>query len=710
MTSQGENLTVVVYQDLQNQYRRHKADVEKYWNSFNQEQRTNCLENLSSNDDLRHPVDVPIFTFTSTGLVSELNQGEITAPNSDYLLKLFEYRATTSLLEQVRGDEKNRPEGDIAYIKQLLPEERMKRLEEATKNQYICFTEAEYGHHISGLEAQEAYENSREDDDVVSMGVGALVLERQGYVFQYLTLLIGKILEVGSVTKSTKQRPRRPDKAAVSAMARLSTAGEPEKMSLADLVATAQDQKSSYEEYLEQLVTEPVVLAHDVRTWFFSNPELVHDESGYDLPVFTDAFISQAFFEVIQGAIKGIAIWSYLCGLVQHFHRQPIDKYQRALTLQELSNVCNLEQVRQRSLLKRTLHCGSGSNLFKRIANSYDSVGNAKVVLKKSPEDLTRANPLLHYMLRLCQSGTTNSTAYDWIKKLAQLQKTHPEEHSRLMERHVVAQGNLAVIACFVHDLSMVVSLPSVSNKKGKHFIGKIKELDAQLHKLKDQLDLSEFSTPVNLLLEPGMAEKAHQVLDQFMVEKTGNKLEKLYLNMVEESSSSLQSQAERVKSKTPKGDTTLYGTFPEAAPSTSEEHVEPRHEKEKTRPAHPLAPETIPADPVEQEAVVPPQPPQTFEVSAFTAKVFERLFDKGKSRGAIDWNDFRSAMTEVGFRMVPKFGSAYTFSPPESMAAERSLTVHRPHHSRIEGRVTKNYARRLERLYGWNSETFKVK
>lgn len=63
--------------------------------------------------------------------------------------------------------------------------------------------------------------------------------------------------------------------------------------------------------------------------------------------------------------------------------------------------------------------------------------------------------------------------------------------------------------------------------------------------------------------------------------------------------------------------------------------------------------------------------------------------------------------MTELGFSIFPKMGSVYAFHPPESMAVKRPLTIHRPHQSRIEGYLTLIFARRLQRVYGWDERTF---
>ena len=63
--------------------------------------------------------------------------------------------------------------------------------------------------------------------------------------------------------------------------------------------------------------------------------------------------------------------------------------------------------------------------------------------------------------------------------------------------------------------------------------------------------------------------------------------------------------------------------------------------------------------------------------------------------------------MTDLGFSVVPKVGSIYTFIPLKDVAVQRDLTLHRPHQSFIEGPRLLVYSRRLKRVYGWDDSTF---
>ncbi|WQF78144.1 hypothetical protein CDEST_03158 [Colletotrichum destructivum] len=331
----------------------------------------------------------------------------------------------------------------------------------------------------------------------------------------------------------------------------------------------------------------------------------------------------------------------------------------------------------------------TGSFSYKRTSNAYDSVGNPRVTLKGNPGDLTRSNPQLHYVLRLCQPDTTASKAVEWLKKLADLHQAHPSERENLDESEFESLCDLAIAIVFVQDLSRTVTMPAPSRKKGQLFVSRSQELEAELNNLKTDLDLRDFAAPIDTLLEPGMTEGALRTLDQFIVDKAGARLGFL-----------------QYKAKIEQGEKD-WTPLPIPAPEPLETLVEQRKQKEKTRPSHSSAFEIGPqTEPASEDTTVEPQ---TFKVSAGTAEVFGTLFDKSKSRGAVSWAAFKGAMAELGFSVLPKYGSVFTFVPPETMAAKRPFTTHRPHKSQIEGYRTLIYARRLKRAYGWNEKTFKV-
>lgn len=204
------------------------------------------------------------------------------------------------------------------------------------------------------------------------------------------------------------------------------------------------------------------------------------------------------------------------------------------------------------------------------------------------------------------------------------------------------------------------------------------------------------------------MAEGALKTLDQSFVEKAGTKLGSLYQDLVEDCLSDIQNQYQYAKARMEQKDKIEWvptSAFPSEPPG---KRVETRKQKEKARPSHSsvynIARYT-------ELAVVgePSEPARTVKVAASTAEVFSTLVTYLESRGSIRWEAFEAAIVDLGFSVLPKFSSVYSFLPPNSIAAEKSITLHRPHRSRIEGHIVYIFARRLKGAYRWSDGTFKV-
>lgn len=442
------------------------------------------------------------------------------------------------------------------------------------------------------------------------------------------------------------------------------------------------------------------MLAHAVNIWFFSRPELVPDEKGRRLPVHTDKYISAAVLEAINSSIQGAAIWKYIASILGVLDKCVGDDASRVVLLQEISNICQVELNRAQTLFKRHVQSASGSKWFKRTANVYDSTGSPRVSIKGNLEDLTVSDPQLHHMLRLCQPKLNVSTATTWIKKLGEYQEAHPRERENLEDREADSLGDLAIIIEFIQDLSSVLPIPSFSNKKGQMFAAKSQVVESELNQTKDQLDLLDYVVPIDNLLEPGVASEALKKLDQFIIEKSGTTLGFLYQDMVADCLSGVQAQCLEAKEKVAQG---LKAEFPSAPATTAEStafRVEQRKQKEKTRPAHSSIYDIVtpvkPSCPQEPASLL-----QTFKIDDSTAEVFSRLFSKSQARGPAAWAAFAEAMAKLGFSISPKYGSVYTFYPPDSMTAKKSFTVHRTHQSKIEGYRVLTVARRLRTFDG---------
>jgi hypothetical protein len=333
--------------------------------------------------------------------------------------------------------------------------------------------------------------------------------------------------------------------------------------------------------------------------------------------------------------------------------------------------------------------------------------GTARVAMKGDPGALTRTDPQLHYMLRLCQIETDAFKATDWIKKLSDLHNAHESERDKLEEREAESLGDLAIITSFMQDLSSAISMPSLCRKKNQMFVTRSQDLDAEMQDFKSKIDLRDFVVPLDNLLEPGVTPKALADLDRFVVENAGTKMGFLYQDLIDDCLTEIESQYQNARSQTEKKNAAHMNLNPSDSPEPPARRVELRKQKEKTRPSHSSVFEIIarpePEQPVEEEQAT------RFKVRASTAEVFSTLFANAESRGSVSWAAFALAMADLGFSVQPRTGSVYTFTPPEGMHVDRSLTLHRPHKSRIERHHAIVYARRLRRVYGWDQKTFEV-
>jgi hypothetical protein len=334
-----------------------------------------------------------------------------------------------------------------------------------------------------------------------------------------------------------------------------------------------------------------------------------------------------AFFEAVHSAIKCATMWNYIWRLLELLKDSTTDKVHRPIILQEISNICHLEYSRAQAQFIRHVQTGIGAKYFKRIANSYDIAGNAKVNMKIQLEQLIRADPQLHYVLRLCQSQTNASKAVEWIKKLSDLYESHPIDRETLHEREIDALKDLIVITAFIQDLSPVISMPALSRKKGQMFVSRSQELDAELNKLRGELDLRDFAVPIDNLLEPRMTDGALAKIDQFVVSKAGSKLGFLYQDLMEDCLADLENQYQATKAKL---DKTEYVPLLATVSRSLDERVEQRKVKEKTGPSQSTIFEIIQTPEAPKEE--PVQPLQVFKVSQPVSEVFSTLFKKSEA------------------------------------------------------------------------------
>ncbi|KAL2065142.1 hypothetical protein VTL71DRAFT_4283 [Oculimacula yallundae] len=489
---------------------------------------------------------------------------------------------------------------------------------------------------------------------------------------------------------------------ALAMLADLSIETLPEAPTLQSVLDNAQDLKESREDVLSLCRRESTMLYHLATSWFTARPELVQDEKRQSLPVTGDKYISQSIFDMTKDLVEGVTVSEYIHRLLLIVDQTSYDESLRKVVLQELSNVCHMEYRRVRRQFRHSLQRGHAKYLVRIPGGLEDGITQVQVMNKP---DLKR-DPQLHYLLSLCQESEP-AKAIALVRKIDQLHRSDPQSRDQMHTSEYEAFSNLATTAGFIMDISTVLSMPAKGGKKNQFYTPRSKALAFELNSVKEAIDLSAYAAPMTKLLDDdkkGM--KIWEAFDTFVLDKTGTKLETLYEDLIEQSLENLHAYHIQQQTKTAQNKTALQPYVPIVGTSTPAERIEQRREKDKSRPAHSsffYAP-VVPIEEPQEEVA-----PLILKVKQNTFNTFSILFSRGVARGSIHWTAFEAAMVDLGFAVVPMFGSVYTFSPPAGMGVQKALTVHRPHQPRIEGHILLVYAARLRRVYGWGPDTFEL-
>ncbi|KAL6232785.1 hypothetical protein BDW75DRAFT_216793 [Aspergillus navahoensis] len=695
--------------DLLRKYELHGERVGDIWRSWSPAQRTKALMAGAAEGIMLKSRNDRSLGSTRL-LIPEWNIQDLTAPSPDpsTLMVHLRHRALSPLIEQY-AQGPNRQPGDAAVIFHGM--ERGLQYSETYRNEFTQFLDEDgYGVSIATRDSNTYRQFMAGIQDAVNRRVivprstGELILARQVSILQALNILVEDILELGSSTRATAA-PKRKERPDTSQLPGASAGAKPAKLSMDELLARAQDQKSSVEDYLELCRTECAFLAPIVNTWFATRPELLPDERGQRLPLHTDKYKTTAFFEVLHYAVVDVAVWDYICRLLQSVLDKRDDKQYRVFVLQELSNVCHFEYDRVQKLFKRYFQTCSGAKNFRRASGGGKNK-TVRVIMKGKPEAIIKEDPQLGYLLSLCETKSSAIKSVHWITKLDDLYRTEPRKLEELFDSESNALGELAITAAFIQSLSASVPLPPPNSTKGQAFISRLKSLATELDALKDGLDLSDFVVPIYNLLEPEVAAHALVALDNFIANKAGAGIGLLYESVSEEALADLQAQLAEAQSI--EKDLQARLSLAETSTPSLEEIIEQRREKAKTRPSHSSVYSIVRKEHV---TPYPKEPSRKYKVNPDALAVFSALFSRkgGQGQGSITWAAFQKAMQHLGFSIIPRFGSVFTFSPPHDLASLRPLTIHRPHQSRIEGYKLIYFANRLRKVYGLGLDSFEA-
>lgn len=278
---QNSDVVKDLHRDLGRRYRVHGPKITQIWRSLSQAQRTKVVKaGAAEGVVLKHSNDLSLGNVYK--MLPEWNLRDITAPESDFFLQMLHHRATTSLLDQYHAGFNGRP-GDYEFIMEMMQTKNLRHVEPYKDCWSFFVSDDMYGDSFELFKEKEM--SLREfmpmirDGACIPQGTGELLLTRQIYILQSLTIIIEDILEEGSTTRTQKELPKKSADVASAALSKLSIQPTPSKLDLPDLHTSALDQKALLGDVLNLICTEPVVFEHVVNTWFFSSLELVQVSS-----------------------------------------------------------------------------------------------------------------------------------------------------------------------------------------------------------------------------------------------------------------------------------------------------------------------------------------------------------------------------------------------------------------------------------------------
>ncbi|KAF8853611.1 hypothetical protein BDZ45DRAFT_761244 [Acephala macrosclerotiorum] len=679
------------HKDLAEVYRNRGLDIENSWRSFDEGQRVSILKKCIAPKSL-----LKNMTDRSKGkgprIIRELNLEDITEPGSDILLHIIQHRATMSLCEQyklgVSGDI-----GDGEFCESMVADNELTvaNVPNPQENVLIFSYEGAYG-----------------AEGIVYEPLGRLVLEKVYIILNALNLLVAAILEAGLTAEGEKERAPKPDEVFSSAMSNMTINPGQTKLQTSDMLARAIEQRDALTDYLDIIRSEAEVLHYLTAIQYWNRPGFVHDDSGKPMEadkLLGNKFMGFAVFEVVQNAIEATAIWAYIVRVLELLVAVPandkLGKFSREILKRELSTMVQLEYIRCQDRFKLQVQTGTGNlKYFKRHNEGSDDVVQ-RTSLKVKPNTLNKKAPQISYMLKLCQPETTPSQAVDWLKKIDDLHNQNDSERDIMLEREWEAFSDLAVIVQFhqaFRTLSVAQKLPEPDLRKGQIFASRAKELAAELHVIKKDVNLATFAAPIANLKRQDMAEGALNSLDEFVEQRTGSSMGFLYEDLVEECASTIDQYCQERKAVlAPKAND--EEDWPTIASTSTAILLQQRKEKGKTRPPHssifdmtPTAAPIVPAD----------APKQKIKVKPSTFRTITMFFTRSESVGPIWFEELEAAMKDLKFNEVPIGGSRFNFHPTaETPLPHRSIQFHTPHKGKIEGGIRFRFAYRLRRTFG---------
>lgn len=446
---------------VEEQYAEHCLEIERKWRSFKELDRLRCMS--AANEFLSALQGDTSLRFLHL-IVPDFNRLDIISSTPDCLLDILKFRATTTLREQWAGDD------DV--VQHALS---------------TCFLTNE--HTYGPLSAAIPLEPTLATSFLAGVREGLWIPEttfeqillRQSYILGYLNGIMTMILQYES------KEQIQPDKQSRATAQSYTTSRCPTALSIPELISISKEHAIHLHECATLIISDYEAFPWTVQNAVNCQPHTVPDKAGQPLYLPPSQSFEDSYFETLVSGQQKMFIWLYISELLEVLHTI-VDKMHIAAILQELSNVCQLEYARSQAMYTRRVQTGTGIGLFRRIPGSLDDTGNPRIVMKGSPDQFTRKDPHLHYVLRLCHPETTAQDATMWIEKLSILYKDHEEERGRVSDDEAESLADLVMITSLIRDLGVATKLPSPSHKKGLAFISNYKSVNNQLNSKKENL------------------------------------------------------------------------------------------------------------------------------------------------------------------------------------------------------------------------------
>lgn len=718
-------------EEMKKRYIQLAVEVERLWRASNVSQRTICFM-TARNGIYRTHYDDETCLDGNTRFCPEWNLHDMVCQGPEPYLALLKYRFSTTIEQQVTGgivDGTADGKGDKQWIMEHRPELADSESQSYGKLYNLLKRGVDWSYPVcyQGGDSKEDYLAfmrlmSPSSEFILGENVAGAVLLRQLIIVDGISAVMNCLLSVGKyiIENEPDQGWLQQGEAAKAAFSQLAAMAKPWYPKLAELVETASQYSSQCLQYVEQIGSDDVCFAHEVRLKLLTGDETIIDPPER-LPAGLELSNSYgAVLDAVQGVVKRAAIAHYIEALLHRLttalKEAPNDKpYHRAIR-QELAEVCYLDFFRAQKLLRRYVQRRVCYGWMYGMAGELDIFGDKTIFVTK-PSNLMALT--LRCVINVCHQDTEAKSSMGWLGQLINYREGNIEARDDLTDWEMDAVAELAVSAVRAVNLERALSLPQPSTfpMRSNGFTRRCLALEAELNKLRPRLNelplvlhssvLGDREIFTNLREDkPQSTEEALEALEEFIEKEKKKSLANLYDEVIGDSLSDLDGAVARRRNSLIADTLSLIG-----GPPSPKKTIEPPAAKVKTRPLFDLTPDLGDNQNAADREPTPP-PEARIRVSQESYDTFAALFRHAdRAYGQMTWNKVTSAMAEVGFGLEPcrTGGSAYIFTPPQFMMPAPMLRTHRPHPPVYYGYAHHALGRRLARNYGWTIDTFEV-